>query len=298
MNFRDSQMNKRVRSSLHYAGPQRAAERAVDVRIGQQSLSTPEGDPVGPAFERDEGQAVQNLLSNVLSELAMVRVLLHALLEQLGVRDEFSGAGTNESTGSGRNARTARTALLRRESDVWFLRFGTEICRVRDCKGLRYLALLVKHPGKRVHVAEMLASISPADGFASGSKGEQFAASKSDLEPLLDSRALRELQARLQQVEEELDEAQRANDLGQQVVLHREQEWLRSEIGRAWRQHKKNPSTERCRHAVSKAIRRALQKLSVVAPQATSHLRTTIHCGYVCAYLPDPTNAPEWVVEW
>jgi hypothetical protein len=129
-------------------------------------------------------------------------------------------------------------------------------------------------------------------------RGEQFAASKSDLEPLLDSRALRELQVRLQQVEEELDEAQRANDLGQQVVLHREQEWLRSEISRAWRQHKKNPSTERCRHAVSKAIRRALQKLSVVAPQAASHLRTTIHCGYVCAYLPDPTNAPEWVVEW
>ncbi len=291
-------MNKRVRSSLHYAGPQRAAERAVGVRTGQQCVSTPESNPVGPPLERDERQALHQLLSNVLSELAVVRGLLYALLEELRIRNEFSGAGSNEGAGAGRDVLAVRTARLCRESDVWFLRFGTEICRVRDCKGLRYLALLVKHPGKRVHVVEMLASVSLGDPSASGSKGGQLASSKNDLGPLLDARALRELQARLQQVEEELDEAQNANDLGQQVVLRREQEWLRSEIGRAWRQHKKNPSTERRRQAVSKAIRRALQKLFVVAPQAASHLRATIHCGYVCAYLPDPTNAPEWVVEW
>ena len=290
-------MNKRVRSSRHYAGPQRAAERAVDVRIGQQCLSTPESHPVGTPLERDDGQTLQQLLSNVLSELTVVRGLLYALLEELRIRNELSGAGSNEGAAAGRDVLTVRAALLRRESDVWFLRFGTEICRVRDCKGLRYLALLVKHPGKRAHVVEMLASVSAADTSVLNAKGEPVAASKSDLGPLLDARALRELQGRLHQVEEELDEAQHANDLGQQEVLRREQEWLRSEVARVWRQHKKNPSTERCRQAVSKAIRRALEKLAVVAPQAASHLRASIHCGYVCAYLPDPTNAPEWVVE-
>jgi hypothetical protein len=58
-----------------------------------------------------------------------------------------------------------RRALLRPEGEFWTVAFGSEVCRLRDCAGLRYLAVLLRRPGLEVLSCDLiqLAGCSPTD---------------------------------------------------------------------------------------------------------------------------------------
>ena len=46
---------------------------------------------------------------------------------------------------------------LSRERDYWVIRYQGSISTLRDCKGLRYVAYLLRHRGKSVHALTLLA---------------------------------------------------------------------------------------------------------------------------------------------
>ena len=47
-------------------------------------------------------------------------------------------------------------AVFRREGDYWTVAYGGQTARLRDVKGLRYLACLLRRPGREVHVLELV----------------------------------------------------------------------------------------------------------------------------------------------
>jgi hypothetical protein len=46
---------------------------------------------------------------------------------------------------------------------------------------------------------------------------------------------------------------------------------------------------------VTKAIKRALERIATSHPALGAHLAAAIHRGYFCAYCPDPRHPIEWV---
>ncbi|MGH7857615.1 MAG: hypothetical protein ACREQY_09815, partial [Candidatus Binatia bacterium] len=56
-----------------------------------------------------------------------------------------------------------RQNAFRRQGDYWIISYRGHTVRLRDAKGLRYLARLIRHPGRELHVMELAAE---ADGSA------------------------------------------------------------------------------------------------------------------------------------
>ena len=50
----------------------------------------------------------------------------------------------------------AKRAIFRLEGDVWTIAFDTDLCRLRDSAGLRYLAVLLCRPGLKVLAADLV----------------------------------------------------------------------------------------------------------------------------------------------
>lgn len=61
--------------------------------------------------------------------------------------------------------------LFRREGDYWAIAYAGQLVRLKDTKGLHYLAHLLQHPGRAFHVVELVA-IAPRPR---GSGGQQAA---------------------------------------------------------------------------------------------------------------------------
>jgi hypothetical protein len=60
-------------------------------------------------------------------------------------------------------------ALLRREGDYWTIAYDGQLLRLSDRRGLHYLEILLRHPGRRFHVTELLALVSkPGEATARG----------------------------------------------------------------------------------------------------------------------------------
>src|SRR5215831_5318702 len=93
--------------------------------------------------------------------------------------------------------------LFRREGEYWTVRYEGSVARLKDAKGLRYLARLLGDPGREFHAVDLAAAGSPA--VQPGPSGERaWPASElrvrqdlGDAGELLDARAKAAYRARL-----------------------------------------------------------------------------------------------------
>lgn len=46
-----------------------------------------------------------------------------------------------------------------REGDFWTIAYDGRLVRLKDAKGMQYLAQLLRHPGRRFHVRELAAAV-------------------------------------------------------------------------------------------------------------------------------------------
>src|SRR5512145_731976 len=71
----------------------------------------------------------------------------------LGVGEKIIPSDTRHPTPD--TPPTADT-LFRHEGDFWTLAYQGTVCRVKDAKGLHYIAYLLRHPGREFHVLDLL----------------------------------------------------------------------------------------------------------------------------------------------
>jgi DNA-binding response OmpR family regulator len=203
----------------------------------------------------------------------------------------------------------AHDAVFRHEGDYWTLVYRGSVCRLKDLKGLHYLAFLLARPGEACHVVALVTAVDhpqgpPATPASHALSADQLATHHvhvdglGDAGTVLDPQAKAAYKRRLDELQADAAEAQRWNDLARATTAQAEIEFLTAElaaaVGLGGRDRRVASSAERARLMVTKAIRAALHKLRDNHPALGHHLATSITTGTFCTYTPDPTAPFSW----
>ena len=175
--------------------------------------------------------------------------------------------------------------MFRREGDYWTVSWRGNVVRIKDAKGLHYIAYLLANPGRQVLACELAAAgTAPGKQRASTDPG-CTAADLGDAGALLDAKAREQYRHRIGELREELAEAVQLNDVSRAAGLRSELDFLRDQIvtgvGLGGRNRKAASHTERARLMVTKAIKAAIE--IVPATLRWAYLATSIKTGNCCA---------------
>jgi hypothetical protein len=232
-------------------------------------------------------------LARVLLGEPAARDRARALLAQvaaaagrLGLAELAGRAG--EALRQAEQAPAAR-GVFRRDGTLWTLGYAGRTVRMRDAKGLRDLATLLAAPGRPVHAAELAAG--------PGSRGAGLAALRLGADEVLDERARRELRARLGELEEEIEQAERWSDPERAARARQERDALVEELaaaaGLGGRARRLDDPSERARKAVTARIRDVIARVERLHPDLGAHLRASVTTGTFCGYSPAAPTAWE-----
>ena len=197
-----------------------------------------------------------------------------------------------------------RHASLRREGDVWAFDLDQQSVRVRDSKGVRCLAALLANPGVEIHAAELAQAGVELDGEdqarATAARAELSGATSDDAGPLLDAEAKAAYRRRLDELREEIEEAESFNDPERAAHAREEMDFLVRElagaVGLGGRDRKAASSSERARVSVTKAIRATVRRIGEHDPNLGRELEATVRTGTYC--ISGPTRAIRSTGTW
>jgi tetratricopeptide (TPR) repeat protein len=219
------------------------------------------------------------------------------------VLEEKSRASGGMSPAASSNA--SNECALRREGEYWTVAYGGSTSRLKDARGLHYIAYLLAHPGKEIRASDLAALF----GGTAAEDVETTAASDlahtstltgdlGDAGEMLDAQAKASYQRRLKELREELEEAR---ELGSEERAEQAQaeiealaHELKSAIGLGGRRRRAASSSERARTAITRAIKLALAKINENNPALGKLLSTTIRTGTSCSYVPDDRFPVSW----
>jgi hypothetical protein len=195
-------------------------------------------------------------------------------------------------------ASASPSAVFRREGDYWTVSWDGNLVRLKDAKGLHYIAYLLANPGRQVLAYELAAAgAANGDNRASIDPGG-VAANLGDAGVILDAKAREQYRNRIGELREELAEACHRNDTLRAARLRSELESLSDQIvaavGLGGRNRKAASHTERARLMVTKAIKAAIAKIRAGNAPLGRSLATSIKTGNCCSYDPDPAHPVSW----
>jgi class 3 adenylate cyclase len=184
---------------------------------------------------------------------------------------------------------------FRREGDYWTIAFGGKVIRMRDAKGLGYLARLLRHPHREFHVLDLLTGDAPRGATE---QPEGLDAGTPDAGVVLDGPAKHAYRGRIAELEAEIEQARRWNDLERAARAEAELDALTRELagalGLGGRDRRAASDSERARASVTKAVRGALRRLEAQHPELGRHLSVAVRTGTFCTYDPDPRLPVTW----
>ena len=188
---------------------------------------------------------------------------------------------------------------FRREGDYWSVVFEGRTARLRDSKGLRYLARMLAAPGRELHVLDMVARESDVSDAGHGPAAtDPMLADAGDAGELLDARARGAYRRRLTEIEEDIEEAAACGDVQRAAQADAERDVLVRELSRAvglrGRERRAGSSSERARSAVTRAVRHAMARIQEHHAPLGAHLEHAVRTGTFCVYLPDLRVPVAW----
>ena len=181
---------------------------------------------------------------------------------------------------------TTETNVFRLEGDYWSVAFEGRTVRVRDLKGMRYLAQLLAHPDREFHVLDLVGA-ETGQPMALGDAGE-----------VLDERAKTAYRRRLAEIEDDIEQARALEDDVREKQADAERDFLVRELARAvglgGRDRRAASASERARSGVTRALRQGIARIGEHHPQLGEHLDHAVHTGTHCAYVPGPGSPAAW----
>src|SRR5262249_40379463 len=147
---------------------------------------------------------------------------------------------------------TTEGSSFRQEGDFWSIEFHEQTVRVRDIRGMHYLAQLLVAPGREFHVLDLVA-------VATGNSSEANAvgAALGDAAEPPDQQAKDAYRRRLAEIDEDIDQARASGDVAREAQADVEREFLLRELSRAvglgGRDRRASSASERARVAVTRA---------------------------------------------
>jgi len=170
--------------------------------------------------------------------------------------------------------------VFRGEGGVWSIAYERAGARLTGLKGFHDIARLLSQPGETLHCLELSDSAIVNDAAAN----------------VLDEQAKREYRRRIEDLQQELEQAEANNDPARSEPARIELDAVIDELARATglggRSRKMGDAAERARSAVTWRIRSAIKKISAAHPHLGQHLSNSIRTGNFCVYSPE--TATEW----
>jgi hypothetical protein len=191
--------------------------------------------------------------------------------------------------------------IFRREGEYWMVAFEGDTMQLRDAKGMGYLARLLEVPGRELHALE-LARTQTAARAERGARGaaDLRGDALGDAGAVLDPEAKAAYRRRLQDLQEEVAEAERFNDAERATRARQEMEFIADElagaVGLGGRDRNAASAAERARVSVTRAIRSAMARIANHNPALGKHLESTVRTGTYCSYNPDPRVPMSWQI--
>ncbi len=187
-------------------------------------------------------------------------------------------------------------AILRREGTDWVVACGGAHARLRDTKGLRYLAELIASAGVERHALDLVdrvEGVMPAeqsiDRHRLGDAGE-----------LVDGRARTAYRNRIEELRRQIDDALEAGTEDRAEVLQDELDQLVHQLAQAFglggRSRRASSAAQRARVNVTRALRAATARITEAMPEAGTALDRRLRTGLYCAYEPDD-DPVRWSVQ-
>jgi len=298
------------------AGDLQAAERhlqdalQLNDRIGARPWTArTQRDLASVLLARDRPGDREQAVGLLASALGTARRLGMTVFAERAGHDLASAGEEALAGGPGRAGLLAAKApgaetswsVCRREGEYWSIAFAGETFRLKDVKGLHYLAHLLRHPGREFHVLDLAAA---GQGGQAGSL--PISPAQDDLHharfpstgPILDEQAKRAYRARFRELEEELAEATSWADPVRAAKARQEMQFLAGQlaaaVGLGGRDRRAGSPAERARVNITRAIKAALARIRAHSPALADHLDATIHTGTFCSYAPDPRAPITW----
>jgi hypothetical protein len=194
-----------------------------------------------------------------------------------------------------------------RQGEYWEIRYQGHSTFLKSMRGLHCIACLLRSPGREFHVSELLIHLLevPAATPAVRAKGRRREIGEMSATtgasgglPILDAQAKAEYKRRVSELRREAAEAAQFNDCARATEAQDEMNLiahhLAAAIGLGGRDRKTSSSAERARCAVTKRIKKAIQKAGKAIPALGHHLAARIKTGYFCSYKPDPDHLVNW----
>ncbi|MGH2765851.1 MAG: ATP-binding protein, partial [Actinomycetota bacterium] len=220
--------------------------------------------------------------------------------EELEMADLATRARSLAEAGGGAATRASgepRLSVFRKEGEYWSIAFEGDRFRLRDTKGLRYLATLLADPGREFHALDLAAPASaerrpgPDEGLVAGRPGGAG--------DVVDRQARDAYRERIEELRETLAEAESWGDPEKAARAREEIDFLARElaggVGLGGRPRPAVSPAERARQSVTKAIKGALSRVAEQSPKLRDHLSSTVRTGAFCSYTPDPRAPIAWV---
>ena len=217
---------------------------------------------------------------------------------RVGLADALTAT---QQSGSDAPPEGIATGTFVREGDYWLLSYAGKETRLRDIKGLRYIARLLKAPGREVHVLDLAATVEggvPSSRRTPGKEEELTAEGLGDAGDVLDTKAKAAYTRRIEELREDVEEAEGFNDPERAARAQDELDALVAQlaaaVGLGGRNRKAASQSERIRINITKAIKEGLRRIEEHHGPLGEHLRAAIHTGSYCSYLPDPRLHINW----
>ncbi|HVB80533.1 MAG TPA: hypothetical protein VNE82_11400 [Candidatus Binataceae bacterium] len=183
--------------------------------------------------------------------------------------------------------RDGNCASLVNEGEFWTIAWDGRIVRMKGSKGVRLLGILIDNPGRQFHVTDL-----ESHGRKSDPSGDDLSFAPSDGCEILDQGAKTAYRHRLVELRDELEEAQRFNDIFRASKIKEEMAILTSELARAFGLYGRSrlalSDAERARVRVTLAVKGAIEKISKYNSPVGWHLATSVRTGAFCLYRPAP----------
>src|SRR5882757_3904863 len=202
--------------------------------------------------------------------------------------------------------------VFRKEGEYWTVGYGGKTFRLKDTKGLGYLAHLLRHPATEFHVLDLVGGIAgqheddeakeSAHGLPHGdddlAKAGIHIGSLGDAGEMLDDQAKAAYRHRLSELHEELEEAKEAGNVERAEQAEQEIDALTKELSRAvglgGRNRHAASASERARQSVTKTIKAVVERMAQSDAALGDILSRCIRTGNFCSYQPDPNFPIAW----
>lgn len=243
---------------------------------------------LGRKWSGDVYTATDLALLSALAERIGAAVAVTAQAPQTTSRESPSAMAPDATTSASENG---GAYVFRKEGGYWTIAFNGGVARVKDAKGVQYVAYLLRHPFQEIPALHLVAG-SPESGNGNGGAAPYSGTI------VLDAKAKADYKRRIAELREELADAERLNDLGRAERTRAEIDFITQElsaaIGLRGVDRRTGSDAERARSAVTKSIKRAIESIRIGNPSAGRHLANAIRTGHFCTYRPDPGEPSEW----